>query len=177
MHVSVDIETLDTKASAVIVSIGAICFDPNKEGPIFPSDTMYEVLHLEPQIAAGRTISADTLKWWMKQAPEARRVFDEHAVAPTTALRNFSAFCANAEGVWGNGSDFDNAILKDACETFDSSGWAYYTNRCFRTMKNLKMPREFVKPERKGVHHNALDDAIYQAQYLQAIVKALNLRI
>jgi len=173
----VDIETLDTTATAVVVSIGAVLFDPNKEGPIFPSDTLYEVLRLQPQIDVGRTVSADTLKWWMQQAPEARNVFNVHAVAPVTALSNFGAFCTNAEGVWGNGSDFDNAILASAIKSFDLQGWRYSRNRCFRTLKNLGKTRDFVEPVRKGTHHNALDDAIYQAEYLQAVVKHLGLTL
>lgn len=177
MHCMVDIETLDTAATAVIVSIGAVLFDPYDANA--PMEQFYSVLTLDDQIYQGRTISGATIAWWMGQSDAARGVFavpvtNEHADA---ALLRFNTFANRAQGVWGNGSDFDNAVLANANVTFRLKGWGYSRNRCFRTLKNLALPREFVKPEREGTHHNALDDAIYQAKYLQAIVKATEIRI
>lgn len=177
MHIMVDLETLDTKDSAVIVSIGAVVFDPNNPSPIFPADTFYAVLHIGPQLANGRTISGATVKWWMEQSAETQSVFKEQEVHPMSALQGFNNFCDGAEGIWGNGSDFDNAILKSANDTFGLEGWKYSRNRCFRTMNSMQQMREVQRPERAGTHHNALDDAIYQAQCLQFIVKALGIRI
>jgi len=50
--------------------------------------------------------------------------------------------------------------------------WRPYAGRCYRTYKNLPGARD-VKVPRLGEHHNALDDAIYQATHLCAVHKAL----
>lgn len=175
MHCMVDIETLDTTATAVIVSIGAVLFDPYDADA--PMDPFYVVLDMHEQLRAGRTASASTISWWMKQSDAARSVFQQPTTAFITGMSAFSRFANRVLGVWGNGSDFDNAILANAVDTAQIDGWRYGRNRCFRTLKNLGKTRDFVEPVRKGTHHNALDDAIYQAEYLQAVVKHLGLTL
>jgi exodeoxyribonuclease VIII len=63
--------------------------------------------------------------------------------------------------VWGNGSDFDNAILS-CC--YGATGrevpWDFWHNRCYRTLKALRPGPKLV---REGTYHNALDDAKSQA--------------
>lgn len=72
--------------------------------------------------------------------------------------------------VFGNGSDFDNAIV---AETFKRVGlpvpWKYRNSRCLRTAKDY-LPKVDLK--RDGVHHRALDDARYQAELLLAMEAA-----
>lgn len=181
MHVMLDLETMDTATSAIVVSIGAVKFDPaHKE----PGRELHVRLSLDPQAAKGRTISPSTMVWWMKQTDSARSVFDdESAFGPPTmqvseAIAELEEFCRDAEGVWGNGSDFDNAIIASLCKSFGLAlPWKYSKNRCFRTMKSLPPPKTFVKPEFGGERHNALDDAVYQARYLQAIVAATGIKL
>src|SRR6478609_5266295 len=66
-HVMIDLETLGTSADAVWLSIAAIQFDPHtgEIGARFNAN-----VDLASAQKAGRTISADTLKWWLKQRPE-----------------------------------------------------------------------------------------------------------
>lgn len=66
--------------------------------------------------------------------------------------------------VWGNGSDFDNTLLAaayDACQL--TLPWNFWSNRCYRTLKNLRPEIKLVNP---GTAHNALDDSKAQAQHL-----------
>jgi exodeoxyribonuclease VIII len=74
--------------------------------------------------------------------------------------------------VWGNGANFDNVILRNALDRYGYSAlWKYSNDRCFRTMKNI-LPK--IEATRAGTYHNALDDAIYQVNYLQmAVAKVL----
>lgn len=126
-------------------------------------------------------MSLATMKWWMEQSPEARAVFKEEPSTPNEACFLFHQWIqihvGPVEGMWGNGSDFDNVILGGL---FDAVGcprpWSHSKNRCFRTIKNIALPKEVVQPVREGVHHNALDDAVYQTKVLLAAAKALNLR-
>ena len=183
-HIMLDLETLDTTSSAVVLSIGAVAFDPytNALGDKFYVEMTEDIA---AQQARGRTISGDTVRWWMQQDVQAKRVFSESIdgvdrANTFEALSRFGLFVA-ANGdrdveMWGNGADFDNAILGSL---FDSFGlrkpWSYSRNRCYRTMKNLGIgPR---RPQvREGVHHNALDDAVTQAAHLQEIFACLKSR-
>lgn len=177
-NIMLDLETLDTISSAIVVSIGAVAFDPYSDaiGPTFYAELTDD---LRTQQRYDRTISADTVVWWMRQGQAAQQLFipsfsSANGVRTTTfeALENFASFIEANGGrdseIWGNGADFDNVILGSLYEDFGiKRPWSYSRNRCFRTMKNISgVPH---KTERFGVHHNALDDAITQVEHLQKI--------
>jgi exodeoxyribonuclease VIII len=167
-----DLETLDTKGTAVVVSIGAVIFDPysDKMGEKF-----YRVLN-DPadQQRHGRTISGDTVRWWMQQSEAARGALLAPGISTLAALSEFHQFVmtiGKTAEIWGNGADFDNVILGSLYEDYAmNKPWSYSRNRCFRTMKNLPRAPQIA---RMGTHHNALDDAVHQAQHLQEITKCL----
>jgi hypothetical protein len=177
-HIMLDLETLDTSPTSVVVSIGAVAFD--LENPIL-GQTLY--LELSNDLAAqqkrGCTISADTVVWWMQQNLAARNVFEKkHAddtsrVSTHEALELFSQFITDNGGnkarIWGNGADFDNIILGNLYSVYGMPRpWSYSRNRCFRTVKNEHIgPDKF---ERHGTHHHALHDAITQTKHLQEIM-------
>lgn len=181
-HIMLDLETLDTKTSAVVLSIGAVVFDPSSVGTVGSGSTFYAEMtdDTETQQAHGRTISGKTVGWWMQQSATAQGLFAElpansnmrRRMNTHNALSAFSNFVFKNGGrdaqIWGNGSDFDNLILGSLYESFNiSKPWSYGKNRCYRTMK-----REFgegIPIKRYGTHHNALDDAITQAVHLQEI--------
>ena len=183
-HIMLDLETLDTCPSAVVTSIGAVAFDPYVSGPAGLGDKFYAELidDLSTQQRAGRTISGDTVVWWMRQGQAAQQLFSptvgtaaDARYQTVEALENFADFI-NANGardvqLWGNGADFDNIILGSLYEDLGmKKPWSYSRNRCFRTMRNLPCAGHF---SRQGTHHNALDDAFTQVQHLQAIYQRL----
>jgi exodeoxyribonuclease VIII len=94
----------------------------------------------------------------------------------TAALAAFSGWLMEQSNlksvrVWGNGSDFDNAILACAYKAVEQPvPWQFWNNRCYRTIKNL-FPS--IKMIRGGVHHNALDDAKSQARHAQLILERM----
>lgn len=177
-HIMVDLETLDTRQSAVVTAIGAVAFDPYSDGV---GEQFYAELtnDLAVQQRVGRTISADTVLWWMRQGQAAQQLFmpsEQSRFATAEALDLFRLFIDDNGGrdaeLWGNGSDFDNVILGSLYEDFGiKRPWSYSRNRCFRTMKNIHGAPG--KDERIGVHHNALDDAFTQAKHLQKIMRHL----
>jgi hypothetical protein len=183
-HIMLDLETLDTASSAVVTSIGAVAFDPYTAGYAGFGAKFYVELvdDMAAQQQRGRTISGDTVRWWMWQGQAAQRLFSDlpdpevQRVATVTALTMFSDFVErnggrNAE-IWGNGADFDNVILGSLYEAFDvKRPWSYSRNRCYRTMRSLHWAP--TRTDRFGVHHNALDDAITQAEHLQKIMAAI----
>jgi DNA polymerase III epsilon subunit-like protein len=166
-NVMVDLETLGTRAGCSILSIGAVKFDAEGLGEEF-----YVVVSRENCIIMGLIEDPDTINWWSKQAPEARTVLDEAAKPEAKtleeALNMFTKWLAN-EKVWGNGSDFDNAILY-ACYAAigQETPWKFWDSRCYRTLKALYPT---IKMVRGGTYHNALDDAKSQANHAVEIFK------
>ncbi|MDQ3273757.1 MAG: 3'-5' exoribonuclease [Actinomycetota bacterium] len=170
-----DLETLDTCPTALVTAIGAVMFDPYST---YIGHKFYAVTTDWPcQQRKGRTISGDTVAWWLEQSDEARKALASPpfgvALSTHAALNGFCEFFDGHGGdtdVWGNGADFDNVILGSLYGSFNlTRPWTYSKNRCFRTINSLPKSKLFVKPEREGTHHNALDDAVYQARVLQAI--------
>lgn len=171
MHCMIDLETLDTASSALILSIGAVSFDKDKIDSEY-----YRTIKVDQSMIEDFTISASTLNWWFLQL-DAMKEFSNSYMMLNDVLQEFSSFYKNfCDGeIWGNGSDFDNVILANAYKTRNIElPWSYNKNRCFRTIKSLypKIDLEF-----KGVRHNALADALYQAQYLIELNKINSLNI
>lgn len=177
-RIMLDLETLDSGSHAAIVSIGAVYFDLD--------DGLGETFYCPVNGARAaakykRTVSDATLEWWSKQSDEAKKVLtDPNALDLKDALSAFKVFAGdmgtsmlNPE-MWGNGSDFDCVVLGNSYEAVGiKKPWSYSNNRCFRTLKNIiKLgPGEGVN--RAGTHHNALDDAVYQAEMALAFLRKI----
>ncbi len=174
-NIMLDLETMGTGRNAAIIAIGAVYFDSETQ---ILGDTFYRAVDLESSVAAGGTMDAATVKWWMQQGDSARSLFLSRNVQIEEALVDFYNFVKsrnlNDENVyvWGNSSNFDNLILHQA---YANAGmekpWKFYNDRCYRTVKNLNPD---IKMSRTGTHHYALDDAICQANHLMLILDALD---
>lgn len=173
-HYMIDLETLDTTPSAVILSIGVAEFDPykNKIGKTF-----YRTIGTK-FVQPGRTISIDTVAWWMEQSDAAR----EAITNPTNVVSLGSALSALTEFlgpdidntvVWGNGATFDISILEHAYDY--RAPWKFWNVRDMRTVKEIHeniMPYLPTVPF-VGEPHNAKDDAIHQAKVVNALIKEI----
>lgn len=168
-RVMLDLETLGTRPGCAILSVGAVFFSstlPQWKGPTF-----YSAIAAGSGQGSGLHEDPDTLAWWGRQKPEARKVWEEIKVAPvmTRVLEQFSDYVlSNAADprtvqVWGNGADFDNPILSAAYKAITMpQPWGAFHGRCYRTLKSLNTGVRLV---RSGTHHNALDDALSQAEH------------
>lgn len=167
--VMIDLETLDLRPSSAILSIGAVRFDIHQPGHI--GYRLETHISIQSNMDFGRTISADTLAWWMQQTDAAKLdafANDARNAALDRVLMKLNTFLAVEDRVWGNGAAFDNAILADAYRSCKiKPTWSYKNDMCYRTMANLFPDVE--KPTFKGVKHKAIDDAINQAHHLQLI--------
>jgi len=158
MHVMLDLETMGISHDAAIVAIGAVLF--NETGI---KDSFYQTIDLRSSADFGE-IDASTVLWWMSQSDAAKKDIIEAECDIFVALERFSIWIPDYVNVWGNGADFDNVILANAYKTLNMTvPWSYHGNKCFRTVKSMN-PKPNI--ERLGIHHNALDDATYQANYL-----------
>lgn len=168
-NVMIDLETMSTKSDAAIVAIGAVKFDANGI-----KDKINIVVDLKSSVDQFGHLDANTILWWMKQAPAARDILtNTEGLHIIDALNMLSSFIGKDDRVWGNGATFDNVVLKSAYDNCSIPvPWKYYNNMCYRTLKNL-VPD--VKLIRSGIHHSALDDAMSQANHLVAIMEQLGL--
>ncbi|QIG72751.1 exodeoxyribonuclease protein [Rhizobium phage RHph_Y65] len=175
-HIMLDFETLDTKPSAVVMSVGIVAFDPLANDTIEtlrndPHRKLYLNLQFDDQIKNGRTISEDTIRWWFEdKLAEARsKLKSTDLVSTPLALTLIDNFILKHDirYSWGNGSDFDNAIYDDLHRTFNRLNRIKYKNkRCARTifgMTNKKYnPKDF-----NILEHDAIEDCYFQILRLQ----------
>lgn len=164
-----DIEALDIRPTAAIASIGAVLFEPHSD---WIGDTFHLHVSLENCQRHGLTFGASTITWWMGQDDTARQTLinGQLDAAPLiTALEAFSAFCPTGADIWCNGNSYDMPILANAYHAVGiDTPWHFYNERDLRTLKGLN---KTLRIERSGTHHNALDDAIYQARLVQHILQ------
>lgn len=164
-----DLETLGTTADSAIISIGAVRFD--LESSEVDNDGFYASVSVDSNLELGRKISESTLIWWMGQDEDAKCVFTEPKQTLYAALQSLSDWFGGEDDylVWSNGASFDIPMLEHAYAQADMEvPWKFFNARCMRTYKNLPGAAKFALPF-KGVAHNALHDALNQAQSLQAI--------
>lgn len=168
-NVMIDIETFGTNNEAVVISIGAAKFTD-----MDIIDSFHVAIDPQDCVNYGLKMDAGTILWWMgEERSEARKQwlsFDKLDLY--SALSGFAEWYGDKSlPTWGNGATFDNVVLRSAFNKANiMCPWKYWDDRCYRTMKNLNPA---ITHERKGTHHNAVDDAIYQAQHLVKIWREL----
>lgn len=167
-HVMVDLETYGLAAGCPVLSVGATVVGNR-------ALTFYGVAKVD-QSAYGLKPEPATIKYWEEQSEDARKVFiDPSAMDLPVLLRLFASWLPAEAFVWGNGADFDNPILSAAYKAVGMrQPWKPFNGRCYRTIKNLA---PHIKVVRQGTHHNALDDALTQAEHMERIVAELGLRL
>ena len=164
-HVMVDLETLGTGYRPAIFSIGAVEFSIRDFSLI--GDPFYIAIDPVNAQECGFSIDAGTVRWWMEQSDQARRAAMCGMESVENALRAFAKWLPRESRIWGNGSNFDNRILREAYDLIGiKCPWHYRDDRDLRTFADMH-PK--VQLERGGVHHNALDDARFQVQCMQAM--------
>ena len=88
-EIMLDLETMGTGPDAAIIAIAAVEFDreTGKLGREF-----YEVVDLASAMAAGSTVEASTILWWMQQSDEARGEFRRAGIEIREALIRFAVW-------------------------------------------------------------------------------------
>lgn len=167
-NIMLDIETLGTRSTSVILSIGAVEFDKTSI-----LKTFHKHINIDSCLRQGLTVDGRTIQWWMDQSDEARALMQVPGEPLYDVLVDFrNAFDWDNKAVWCNGASFDFPIIENALHQCGLQlPWAYYNTRDYRTLKNLVSRQTYdslkVRPK---VAHNALDDAIAQARTLQALL-------
>jgi hypothetical protein len=179
LHLMIDIETLDTTPSAMVLSAGWAWFEPT--GVIASGSATFD---LDTQRRLGRTISPDTVRWWKGQAeplPEPNpgtdlRLFIAKAMrsyyeARPQAVGKMEPF-ACAAGVWANAPSFDLVILRHWADQLRLPiPWSFRRERCMRTWRAMAENAAQIlslemTPWPGTTRHEAEQDARDQANYM-----------
>ena len=167
MDYMIDLETLATTPDAHILSIGVV--DMNNH-----DNTYYTTVSESAQV--NRIKEYGTIKWWSRQSKEARdSAMDRvHSKSLPQSLHELSLFIDKYKLThpWANGSCFDIIILENAYRQCDIEiPWKFWNIRDTRTIYDMaeRITGKTLKPEREGTYHNALDDAIFQSQWVRNI--------
>lgn len=175
IHATIDLETLDTKPDCVILSLGAVKFDPLSKNE--PHSELYWKLDVDHQTELGRGISDSTMEWWSKQDPKImEEAFSEDDRTPLeTVLKELSKWMNGVDVLWGQGYGFDMTILENLYWQMKMPvPWRFWQVRDSRTLFSLceKDPRKSMQTDL----HNALADALYQSKAIQLAYEELGVK-
>lgn len=173
-NITFDLETLGKKTDAAIVQLGAVKF--TDEGKIL---SKFQVsIDMNSFEDMDFSICYSTIEWWLQQSQEAREsVFEANdKECINQALVEFSEWCRDnnvQDCMFWSHKDFDPAKLEHA---YDVVGSLYPLKDYFRQMDIRTLTHvcglcDDVKYQ--GVHHNALSDCLYQAEYISIRLKKL----
>ena len=179
--IMIDIESLDTGPDCVILTIGAVLFDPKGRGII-------ERLELRPTIEDqtelyNRTINDDTLRWWGEQSEAAQEeaLGDRDRVPFAECMETLYKWCWKYNGgkVWSNGASFDVVAMESAWRNHNQlPPWNFWSIRDTRTVYSIAGVS--LRDGGHSTSHKAVEDAERQAIVVQKacrifLEKGLNL--
>ena len=166
----VDLETLATSPNAVILTIGAVTFDP-ASNKIF--DKLYYRVDVDSCDRLGMVVDDATIEWWSKQAAnvQTEAFAEDNRVPIEEVIEKFHKFAWNCDAFWSHGATFDLVILDCYYRKLNKvPPWNFWQIRDTRTLFDLGYDPEMPK---EGLH-NALEDASRQAIGVQTIYRKLN---
>lgn len=173
---TIDMETLSTEHNAALLSIGAVICDFNTGQQV---DTFYANITPESSIAAGLDVSESTKAWWAKQGQAAQDVLSVNQRPLRDVLVDFAKWLAGhgVQYAIGNGPRADNQWLESACKAVGmQSPIKYWGDLDMRTLTFIGthiLGLDHWHNTFKGVKHNALHDAINEAEFCNAVFQKL----
>lgn len=172
-NIQLDLETFGTSPGSAIRSIGACEFDPHGDQI---GETFYANICDKSCEAAGLTRDQATVTWWSQQTQRAQDALlvDQQKLADV--VQEFNQWFRKVRGifVWSQGANFDQPLWEAAARSVGQPvPWKFWNSRCTRTVYDIASfdPKSV---RRNGVHHNALDDAIYQSICVQKSYAKIN---
>lgn len=173
---TIDMETLSTEHNAALLSIGAVIQDFGTGQQV---DTFYANITPESSIAAGLDVSESTKAWWAKQGQAAQDVLSVDQRPLRDVLVDFAKWLAGhgVQYAIGNGPRADNQWLESACKAVGmQSPIKYWGDLDMRTLTFIGthiLGLDHWHNTFKGVKHNALHDAINEAEFCNAVFQKL----
>lgn len=168
-HLMVDLETLAVSPNAVILSLGAVHFDPHSD---HFGDSIYMRIDLDDQDKLNREIDPNTIEWWSKQDPQImEEAFNpDNRIPLSEAIDRFHKFAWGCDAFWSHGATFDLVILENIYRQLNKPlPWNYWQLRDTRTLFDIGIDPRMPKESK----HDALQDAIRQAVGVQNVFRQL----
>lgn len=169
-----DLETLATSPNSVILTFGAVKFNPFDPDQEFDNG-LYFRIDVDEQINLGRQVDQGTVDWWGQQSEEVREeALGEHnRVSLEEFTKELNKFVLGADRIWAQGPVFDIVILENLYRQLNKpTPWPYYTIRDSRTLLKALGDTRKSGP----MLHNALADCVSQAQAIQSAVSRYELK-
>ncbi len=182
MDVMLDLETLGTRPDAAIIQIGAVLFEPFSGGKVLNGKGFMR--HVLVQDGAG-SVDHATIAWWLLEASAAKmgKALADRAVTLADALEDFLRWPTRAHelsweaitGIWAKPATFDLPIMSSAYAALGHRPpWDRRATKCAQTLFALAGGRPDI--DLTGLTpHDALDDAVGQAQQVQAAMGVLGI--
>lgn len=170
--VMIDLETFGNGKDACVVQIGACYFDrvTGEIGKKFKVN-----IDAESAVRSGAVIDASTVYWWLSQDQKAiQSVIADPKVSIELAFKSLNVFLENAETIWSHAT-FDFVIIMETFKRLEiKPSFSFRSARDIRTLTDLAEMKKENFPRDTGVHHDALDDAIYQVKYCVPCLNAIS---
>jgi hypothetical protein len=169
-----DIETLGTRPECVVVTLGAVKFNPYTLDD--PGPGIYMRLDADEQLALGREVQDETMRWWLDQVEDVREEAlgdGNDRIKLEEMYRQLNRFLVGVDSIWCQGPAFDIVILENIYRQMGwPTPWQFWQIRDSRTLFGVHGdPRE----KNKAGLHNALEDCVSQAQGVQKIYYRLEI--
>lgn len=186
-----DIETLDTKDSAVVLTIAAVKFNILTYELV---DKLILLLNVDSQLSYGRTISSSTILFHLENNlridilknvlnpkyerlpnPAEKYVNNFHCLVRLDEFIEASETGVSPFIFWARGASFDFTILKNLYQNFGREyPISHRKEMCLRPLLLLS-PETAKRTPDVGVAHEALSDCLYQICLLRNLLEDLNL--
>lgn len=135
-----DIETLDLSPSAVVMDIGVVIYDLEKQVEVYAKNLTPSI---SEQVIVGRTVSKDTVNFHVRNYHKTLDSLVSHASSfrPTVAsvFNSMEELLSPVSEIWINGLSFDPVVLRSLFTSrgIDRLPWSYSKEvdvRSFRTL-------------------------------------------
>lgn len=173
-HLMLDFESLGLLATAPIVRVAAVYFDPKngREGRNIDIK-----INLKHSVQDGAEIEPDTMLWWFKQDPAVfNQVFvEDHGLLPAVAFDHLNDFVSGADFIWCH--PLDVKFMEEKLYRYRIEPSVPYNKyRELRTLMHLAgLSTQDLPPV--GDAHDPLDDCRFQIQYCVAALKKLGVEL
>lgn len=168
---SLDIETMGTGQRAAVCQIGLVGFDRNT-GEL--GEQICIDVNVQSCIKLGGEIHANTVHWWATQKQGFHYANKDDIFPIENALNILSKVITEYTPIpiWAKGPMFDLSVIEFYCNRLDIQvPWKYNMPRDLRTLQDAYEFTGLPPLPRKEITHNALQDAIGQADMICRLLK------
>lgn len=170
-----DIETLDTTPSSIILSIGMMAFCRGNFNCMAELEITPDFFE---QLAAGRTYSEGTIAFHRSKGTLPAIKGDQPSMLDSACMMRDFFYQYQPAHVWIQGPDFDRPILESFLASVippkpgtSALPWKFWITRDSRTVWNMAFPGQ----KHASRPHVALEDCRYTLMDLKASFEALKL--